>query len=232
LLKTAQHVIAQIEDAELEIAKIVSGDRGELKVGTQCIFCYKWLPRIIREFQLKYPNIEFEIGNSSDLDEELQTKQYDFIITAATAATAKNEYYHYVPLFEDQIICIMPSDHPLTAHKWIDFKDFNHVNLISPTEKGRSRFYQSFLKPACIEPKRFMVVGQPRAMIDLVASGFGISVFPRWAVKGGLDSDSVAARPITKDGLPVTWYAAFLEDRQIPIFQKKFVNLVSKMNIE
>ena len=183
----------------------------------------------MREFQLKFPNIEFEIGNSIDLGKELQTKRYDFIITAATA---KDENYHFEPLFEDQMICIMPSDHPLTTRKWIDLKDFNHVNLISHAEKGRSRFYQLALKPECIEPKRFMVVGQPLAIIDLVASGFGISVFPRWAVKSSLESGGVAARPITKGGLPVTWVAAFLDDSHIPAFQKEFVNIVGRMNLE
>ena len=39
LLKTAERVIETMEDTELEIAKIVFGDSGELKVGTQCSFC-------------------------------------------------------------------------------------------------------------------------------------------------------------------------------------------------
>ena len=131
LSETARQVIATVEDRELEIARIVSGDQGELKVGTQCIFCYKWLPRVMLSFQHKFPNIEFEIGNSSDLAAELETKRYDLIITAAAL---KDDNYDYLPLFADQMVCIMPQDHPLSSRSWIRFRDFNGLNLISHAE--------------------------------------------------------------------------------------------------
>ncbi len=227
LLETAENVIATIEDTELEVAKIVSGDRGELKVGTQCIFCYKWLPRVMQIFQKKFPNIEFEIGNAYDSVQELEAKQFDLIITAASAPDDKHTY---MPLFEDQMVCIMPKDHPLSTQSYIRFEDFNRFNLISHAEKALNRFYQLVLKPSGVKPKRFMTVGQPQAIIEMVASGFGISVFPRWAVRSSLETDDITARPITKKGLPVTWRAAFLKNSQRPVFQQEFINIVSKMS--
>jgi LysR family transcriptional regulator for metE and metH len=229
LSETAQHVIGTIEDAELEIAKIVSGDRGELKVGTQCIFCYKWLPRVMRIFQSKFPNIEFEIGTSGDLAAELESKQYDLVITASAA---RDDNYDYLPLFADHLVCIMPPDHPLSSRPWIRFEDFGRFNLLSHAEKAQNRFYQLVLKPRGVEPKRMMMVGQPLAIIEMVASGFGISVFPRWAVRSTLEGDGITARPITRNGFPLTWQAAFLKNNQIPLSQKEFINIVSKMNIE
>jgi DNA-binding transcriptional LysR family regulator len=77
-----------------------------------------------------------------------------------------------------------------------------------------------------------MMVGQPLAIIEMVASGFGISVFPRWAVRSTLEGDGITARPITRNGFPLTWQAAFLKNNQIPLSQKEFINIVSKMNIE
>jgi LysR family transcriptional regulator, regulator for metE and metH len=71
VLKTAERVIDAIENTELEIARIVKGARGTLKVGTRCIFCYKWLPDVMGIFQEKFPNVEVEIGNSTDLQKKL-----------------------------------------------------------------------------------------------------------------------------------------------------------------
>ena len=229
LLATAEHIIAAIEDKELEIAKIVSGDHGELKVGTQCIFCYKWLPRVMRIFQNKFPNIEFEIGNAGDLAQELETKRYDLIITASAP---KDDNFAYLPLFADQMVCIMPTGHPLSSRTWIQYEDFRAFNLISHAEKAQNRFYQMILKPRGVNPKRIMTVGQPQAMIEMVSSGFGISVFPRWAIKRASMPDGITARPITKAGFPLTWQAAFLKNRQIPVFQREFINIVGKLNIE
>jgi LysR family transcriptional regulator for metE and metH len=229
LLETAQQVIGTMEDAELEIAKIVSGDRGELKVGTQCIFCYKWLPRVMRIFQNKFPNIEFEIGTSNDLAQELESKRYDLVIVASAPI---DDNYACLPLFADQMVCIMPPDHPLSSRSWIRFEDFSGFNLISHAERAFNRFYQLVLKPRGVEPKRLMTVGQPLAMIELVASGFGISVFPRWAVSSALETDGITARPITRNGFPLTWQAVFLKNSRRPVFQKEFINIVGKMNIE
>lgn len=229
LLETAHHVIEAMEDTELEIAKTVLGDQGELKVGTQCIFCYKWLPRVMRIFQTKFPNIEFEIGNSSNLAEELETRKYDLIITASAP---KDDNYEYLALFADQMVCIMPTDHPLSSRSWIQFQDFNGFNLISHAEKAQNRFYQLVLKPKGVEPNRMMTVGQPLAMLELVASGFGISVFPRWALRSTLETGGITARPITRSGFPLTWQAAFLKNSQIPVFQREFINIVGKLNIQ
>ena len=76
-----------------------------------------------------------------------------------------------------------------------------------------------------------MTVGQPQAIIEMVASGFGVSIFPRWAIKASLPSSGIIARPITRSGLPLTWHAASLQNTNRPVFQDEFVHIVSKLNL-
>jgi len=229
LLESAQQVIQTIDDAELEIAKIVLGESGELKVGIQCVFCYKWLPGVIRIFQKKFPNIELELGGSHDLVDELENKKFDFIITAGVKM---DERFICKTLFADQLVCIMPVEHSLSSRSYVRFEDFSRFNLISHAEKEASRFYQHYLKSRGVEPKRFMTVGQPHAIVEMVASGFGLGVFPRWAICSSLETNCIAARPIGKSGLPVTWYAAFLKNSQIQVYQQEFINIISKQKID
>lgn len=229
LLKTAKHVVGEIDGAELEIRKIVSGDHGELKVGTQCIFCYKWLPRLLGAFQQKFPNVEIDIGNAVNPAEELRAKSFDFIIMAAAEA---HDNLKCEPLFKDQMVCIMPKGHPLSAKPWISIQDFSRFELISHTEKRLNRFIKIILEPAGIEPKRYMAVDQSNAIIELVASRFGISVVPMWAVKSSLESCNLVASPITRNGLPVTWYVAYLPKYQTPLFHKEFINILKGMDLE
>lgn len=228
LLSIADQVLENLEAAELEVAKLVSGESGELKVGTQCIFFYKWLPRIMEKFHDRYPKIDFEIGNSNDIDLELESKMFDFIIAAAYRAETK---YSYAPLFKDQLVCIMPEDHPLSAQAYVRLEDFSRLRLISHTEKAKNRFYQLVLKPKEIEPERFMSVGHPQAILEMVASGFGVSIFPRWAVAGSPETYPIAALPITKSRLSLTWQAVWLPNNNMTGFQKEFIDLIRKMNI-
>ena len=228
ILKRIRYIIEELEETELEIARIVSGEKGELKVGTQCTFCFKWLPRVMKTFQDKYPGVEVEVGHCLDLDKDLESKRFDLIITA----TPDNDnQFVRLPLFEDQAVCILPQDHLLSIQPYIHLKDFGGFNLISHTDKKNNRFYQSVLKPRDIHPKRFLNMSQPQAMIEMVAAGFGIAPFPRWAVRSVLEKHGLIERKITKDGFPLTWQAAFLPKRNIPLYQKEFIKLVSRHNI-
>ena len=228
LLKTADQVMETLEDTELEIAKIVSGDSGEFKVGTQCLFCYKWLPRVLSVFQDKFPNIEFEIGASVNLTEELETKRYDVIITVAGAV---DDNFTNLPLFRDQMVCIMKNGHPLSTRPYIRLEDFNGSCLITHAEKKSNKFYQAALKPEGIEPRKFMTIGQPQAIIEMVSAGFGISVVPGWAVKSALKASQICAVPITRKGLPLTWNATFIKNNAAPVFQKEFIKIIGRMNL-
>jgi DNA-binding transcriptional LysR family regulator len=76
-----------------------------------------------------------------------------------------------------------------------------------------------------------MTVSQPYAIIEMVAAGFDVGIFPRWAVNGSLPTTGVIARPITWNGLPLTWYATYLGETNIPIFQNEFLNIVSKLHL-
>ncbi len=228
ILKKAEQVIETLEDTELEIAKMVSGDQGELKVGTQCIFCYKWLPFVMGKFQHKFPKIEFVIGNSNNMFEELESGKFDFVITGAPV---DDEHFTHLPLFEDHMVCIMPNDHPLTAKSYVDFEDCTGVSLITHSEKENNKFFELTFKPLGIEPRQYMTVSQPQAIIEMVSSGFGIGFFPEWAVKSAIDSKVLTALPVTRGGIPIQWNAAFLKNRQIQIFQREFINMVSKLTL-
>jgi LysR family transcriptional regulator, regulator for metE and metH len=172
--------------------------------------------------------VEFEIGNSENPVQELEAKRYDLIITVMSPS---NETFSSTPLFQDQLVCILQKDHPFGAQSYIHLQDFSKMNLISHAEKGKNKFYQGALKPRGIEPKRFMTVGQPQAIIEMVASGFGVSIFPRWAVKNYLASAGIMIRPITRNGLPLTWTATFLKTQNIPIFQNEFINIIGQLDL-
>lgn len=228
LQQTAVEVLKAVDQAERAINQKSKGEKGELRVGTQCIFCYKWLPRVMGLFHDTFPNIEIEVGNSVDLVEELESKRYDLIISGTIAPSDRQTS---VPLFKDQLVCVMDQEHPLTACSFVQLSDFAANNLISHSEKSRNRFYQQVLKAQNIEPKRIMNVGAPQAIIEMVAAGFGIAVFPRWAVAEALNVWGIAARPITPRGFPLTWHAVHLNHGNIPIYQQEFIRGIRRLNV-
>ena len=228
VLENARRILETLEDTEREILKRVSGEKGELRVGTQCIFCFKWLPGVMKAFQGKFPDGEVELGHCVDLAMDLESKRYDLVITANPDSS---EPFVSQPLFEDRAVCVLPRDHALCVHPYVHLEDFSRFNLISFTDKGADRFYQMALKPKGIHPKRFSTLAHPQAMIEMIAAGFGIAVFPRWAVHSVLEDHGLVERNITRNGLPLTWRAVFLPRRSIPLFYKEFIRIISELDI-
>ncbi len=125
----------------------------------------------------------------------------------------------------------MKKDHPLAACSFVQLTDFKGNRLISHADKGKNRFYQQVLKPQGIEPKRIMNVGAPQAILEMVIAGFGISIFPRWAVAEAMKTWDIVALPITSKGFALTWHAIYLNHSNIPIYQQEFIRNISRLNI-
>lgn len=228
VLKTAETLIDIVEDTELEIARMAMGEEGELKVGTQCIFCYKWLPRVMKAFQKRFAGIQFIIGNSEDLVEELDSGKFDFVITAAVL---NDDGFVHIPLFQDRMVCIMPNDHPLSVKPFVDFKDLGNETLIIHSRQARQKYDELGFGPAGVTPKKYMTVNQPQAIIEMVASGFGIAFFPRWAIQSAIEDQTITVRTLTRTGGPVQWHAVHLKHLELTAFQKEFIHMVSRLNL-
>lgn len=228
LLATADQVTRLVEDVELEIARNSQGEQGELKIGVQCPFCYRWLPDALRIFQEKFPNVELIIGTAYDSAEDLENGKFDFIITAAPRGDVR---WSYAPLFADTMVCGMPVGHQLSGQLWIGLDDFRHYNMISHAERGRNRFYQAVLKPQGVEPKRFLTVDQPQAMLEMVAAGLGIGIFPAWAVREAAESGKIVTRPLTEKGLGLYWQAVSLRSGNVPAFKEEFIRIIERLKI-
>lgn len=228
LLPTAREVVAAVESAELDIAKRSNGERGELRLGTQCIFCYKWLPKVMKGLQEKFPLVEMSIGNVSDLKKDLLDERYDLVISGAAA---DKKLFTSNPLFEDELLCLMHRNHHLAAHRHVEFADFAGENLISHTEHDKNRFHLQVLKPRGIEPANILPIGVPQAMFEMIESRFGIGLFPGWAVRDNLAKTSVVAKRITVRGMPMTWHAIHRREMRVPQYLKEFISLISVSDI-
>ena len=224
----AKGVIQSLEDTESDIARIVNGEAGELKVGTQCIYCYRWLPGVMKAFQEKFPKADLLIGHSANATLELSTKAYDLVILVRTESADEVER---IPLFRDEMMAILHPDHPLTRKPYLEFADFQDENYISARPTSMNWFHQNYLKPRGISHGRFMTVEDPYAVVEMVAAGFGIALAPMWTIHSQLESGRIRAVSITHPGLFLTWQAMFLRSDPTPVFLREFIRLVAGAGI-
>jgi LysR family transcriptional regulator for metE and metH len=226
LLQAADGVLQELDHTEREIAQIVGGEQGVVKIGVNCPFSYQWVPSILSQFQKMYPNIEIEIGNSQRVRKELLSKTFDLVITAYLG---NQENIGTTPLFEDELVVIVSAGHPWRLKKYVTVEDFQGARMISIFDKSQDTLYQ-YLTGAGIEPERFMKVDQPDAVIELVKAGLGVSILPRWFVDRHLKTGALKACALTQGGLRLRWMAAYLNQNQLPRFQEDLLNLIIECN--
>lgn len=224
LLSRAEAIIHQVEEAELDIARMVTGEKGELRIGVRCLFCYMWLPRVLTLFQEKFPNVDIGIGNADAPEEALVSETIDIAISASEEQDPRIET---APMFEDDVVVVMSADDPRRVKPYMELKDFHGADIISLVEKSRHYFFEKLLRDRDISPRRYMVISHPEAMVDLIAAGLGLGILPRWFAAPYLKTKALVACPLTASGKRLAWKAGWLKSKQQPPYLKEFIKIIS-----
>jgi len=62
LLSVAPAILQLADDAEETVLQMASGTAGSIRLATECFTCYRWLPKIIAEFQQEHPAVEIDLN--------------------------------------------------------------------------------------------------------------------------------------------------------------------------
>jgi len=113
-----------------------------------------------------------------------------------------------IPLFSDELVALVPPDHPLADRPYLVAEDFRAEHLILHFDPERSAVVRSVLAPAGVTPARISHLQLTEAVVETVKARLGITVMARWAVAPELRQGSLKALPVTEKGLVRHWWAA------------------------
>lgn len=227
LLVSAKDVLEELKRAEHDVAQMAAHKRGTLRLSTECYTCYHWLPEKLKEFGLRYPDVDVKIVVEAT-HHPLQALLNGKLDLAVVSNRPHDKRLVYLPLFRDELVVIMPPDHPLAAKPYWSAKDFADQHLFLYVEPKDSDLFRLLLNPAGVTPKRVSQMMLTEAIIEMVKAGLGISVLARWAVAEQIAAGKIAARPLTRRGLHRHWSAALLKNDFTPTYLPAFVSLLAE----
>ena len=207
LLRTARTVLKEIEHARLEIAGRAIG-RGELlRLGTECYTAYHWLPPVFEAFRERAPNVELRVIPSA-IGHPLKALREETLDVAIGVRREPYAGFVYHELFEDELVVVMHPEHPLASEPFATAQHFAGEHLLLFTEDPfDTTLMRVVLAPAGVMPREISYVPAPDALLELVRTGLGISVFAKWAVARQLRDGELVGIPLTKGGRRRQWYA-------------------------
>jgi len=221
----AQSVIASIHEAERDIARIVQGRAGKLRVAVECHTCFEWLMPAMDVFRDNWPEIELDLVSGFHADPLLllHEDRADLVIVSERKK-AEGTTHH--PLFGFEIVGLVSRLHALAGKEYLTPRDFSGETLVTyPVPDDMLDVVRNFLRPRGVEPKR-RTAELTVAILQLVASRRGIAALPGWAVQSYLETGYIIGKRLGKNGLRGELYAVTSQQLGESAYMRDFVETV------
>jgi len=222
LLALADEVLPRFRAAEQEIARIRGGECGRLHIAVECHSCFDWLMPALETYRAHWPQVKLDLSMAHSFEPlpALKRREVDLVITADPV---DDQAIAYLSLFSYQNQLLIPPGHRLSARARITPQDLAGETVITyPVAEDRLDLFRRFLVPAGVAVTRR--TSEATVMIlQLVASGRGLAALPQWAASQAIDSGQVVARPLGKNGLWSSLFAAVRREDRGLAFVEAFV---------
>ncbi len=233
LYQTANEILDKLSDTEKEIKQLIFGEIGEIRISTECYSSYHWLPSVLKQFQLLYPNIELKIVMEAT-HYPLQKLLANVLDIAIVSDPIKDDNIKYLELFQDEMVMVVSENHPWVNKKFVVAEDFvNEHLLIHSLPLETVTVHQFLLEPANVTPKKITPLPLTEASIEMVKADMGIMAMAKWALQPYLKNNTIKAIKIGKNGLKRKHYIAVMNNKTYPEYFNHFIEfLQTEINLQ
>jgi len=180
-VEATERILRSVEDASRQARRIGHGEYGTLAVGFIGSQSHEWMPRVLKRFRAKYPEVEVtltEIHPSQQL-EALLARTLDVGLVGPIAG--KTPPGLRLECFSEEWPFVgMPNDHRFARLQKVALAQLKDESFILTSEKN-SPSYRSMISRMCeragFVPRVVQEVDRARTGVQYVAAGFGISIF-------------------------------------------------------
>lgn len=204
--------ICEAEQRILDISKQLKGlESGFVRIGSIQSISYHWLPDILKDFSVQFPNIQFEVyvHGFQKLNAMMKNNELDLCFTSEYAVP----YLDFFPLGTDELLLVTPRDHELSRKMAVSFSDISDINYVSTSDKLDFETGQLF-KSYGIKPNIKYELNEDYAALKMVEAGFGITILPKLLLTDA--PFDVCIRPFTEHFTRTLGAGCFKEESLSP----------------
>lgn len=230
LVGHARAVVARLHAAQADVAAVLAGEQGELKVGTMQSIGTKVLPRLLRRYREERPGIALvpqEIWDLTELAEAVEDGRFDLSFAPLPLPEGPLAVRR---VLDDPFVLLAPADAPEAGSESVTLRAAARLPLIGFSDPQEFDALLRPLRTTGVEPSFVFRSNDNPTIQGFVAAGLGYALMPRLTVDE--DDPQVAVVPAVT-GLPprnlaVIWHA----DRQLTREAERFVDLAAEVCAE
>lgn len=233
IYELANEILNKLTETESQIKQMVFGEYGEIRISTECFSSYHWLPSVLKQFQLLYPNVELKIVTEAT-HIPLQKLLENTIDIAIVSDTIKDHHIKYTELFQDEVVVVISENHPWANKKYVVAEDFVNEHLIIHSLPMETvTIHQYFLAPAKVAPKKITPLPLTEASLEMVKADMGIMSMAKWTLQPHIKNNPIKAVKVGKNGLKRKHFIATRANETYPDYFQHFINfLQNEINLQ
>lgn len=182
-LTRAENALGEIERARREIRTFLDPEVGEIRIGFPHSLAIQLIPNVIAAFRRHHPGTRFSLrqGPAVEVMEYVEKGELDLAFVSPPPQDAAT--FSSQTLFTEELLAIVPPEHPLAAKKSIHLKELADESfiLLRSGYTLRTISWQA-CREAGFEPKVAFEGEETDTVRGLVAAGLGVSLMPMIAL--------------------------------------------------
>lgn len=211
LVQTARRILPALERAEADFGALWQSGSEVVRMGIAAYSAYHWLPRFLRLAAARLPQVEIDVVASATQNptRDLLDGRVDLVAAPAHLAVPG---IAAIPLFDDRQVLVVAPDHRLATAAYARPEDLAEETYLTYSRTRQPGFeYDRFIRPSGVSPRLLRIIENTDAIVELVASGFGVSILAEWAMRPAAEAGRVALVRVGPAGLPLNWAALLRE---------------------
>jgi len=156
--------------------------QGRISIGASLTIGAWLLPEVLAEFHRLYPKIELQLqtANTEAIERSLLEGSVELGLTEGTSESKELESTVF---FQDELVVIAPTGHPLLKKKNVTLRDICREPFILREEgSGTRAVVERALRRHGFKIRPILSLGSPAAIKNVVAAGMGLSIVSRLIV--------------------------------------------------
>jgi len=226
LLLFAEAVDIEREHLERELEKMREDIAGDLLIGASTIPGEYLLPPLLAKFKQRHPavRIQVDISDSARVIAGIADGTYE---VGFCGTTPEGQYLDYFRIASDEIVLIVPPEHPFAKKREIAADELaGQPFIFRETTSGTQRSLEDRLSQAGLDIRKWvpqLILGSTQAVVLAVAAGAGIAFVSDLATRGRVDVKQVAVR-----GLRLTrdFFCVYRKERIVSRLNEEFINYI------
>ncbi|MNI15536.1 HTH-type transcriptional regulator GltC [compost metagenome] len=210
----------------LEKANEIKGlETGVIRIGTISSVTCHWLPSLMKNFQVSYPNVQFVLhqGDYSSIQDWVKVGAVDFGFISPAAVTGLET----ITIKEGRMLAVLPEKHKLASYSAVHLEEIVNEPFILLEEGHFSEPIEAF--HACnLEPNIKFRMHDDYAIMTMVEAGLGISILAELVLRR--TNYNIVLLPIVPP-ISRTLAIGYKDKNSLPIASKYFIEYLIS-NIE